>query len=184
MNTQTPEPARPPEPSRRPRGASLSPDPASAAASPRDPAARRGARAAALALLALAALALAAADNAAAQTETTLVSNKGQLLTWRDLKKPQCHGVHHGRLHRRIQADERRLVRGHSSYQCDHPPGRDFRERCGQPTRNTSRHADQPRNDHSRLVQHLQRSGEHHAERRHDLLAVRQQRWSSHRHGP
>ena len=50
----------------------------------------RGARAATLALLALAALALAAADNAAAQTETTLVSNKGQLLTWRDGRNPNA----------------------------------------------------------------------------------------------
>ena len=50
----------------------------------------RGTWAAALALLALAALALAVAENAAAQTETTLLSNKGQLLTWRIGRNPNA----------------------------------------------------------------------------------------------
>ena len=111
MNTRTPEPARPPEPSRHPRGtfpyqnrpapppadgrASLSPDPASPAASgprPASPPCRsslrrrlrppenaatllRGARTVALAL---AALVLGVPETAEAQTATTFISNVGQ----------------------------------------------------------------------------------------------------------
>ena len=104
MNTRTPEPARPPEPSRRPRGAfpyqnrpvppppdgglSLSPDPASSAASalhgsslPRRSFLRRRLRSlgrhARAAALALAALALGVPEMVQAQI-VTLVSNSGQ----------------------------------------------------------------------------------------------------------
>ena len=81
MNTQTPEPARPPEPSRRPRGASPSQDPASPAASaPRGSSLRRrslGRHASAAAVLVFAFGAALLGMPAAAQA-VALVSNVQQ----------------------------------------------------------------------------------------------------------